>query len=97
MCGAGAQGGRYTGRCGTPMPEKNITLADDVLALVKQRAAAEGVPEDEIATEAVRLGLEERRWRALIARGQQYGRKSGSTPDDVESIIQSFRNETRGR
>ena len=79
------------------MPEKNITLADDVLALVKQRAAAEGVSEDEIATEAIRLGLEERRWRSLIARGQRYGRESGSTEDDVESVIQSFRNENRVR
>ena len=79
------------------MPEKNITLADDVLALVKQRAAAEGVPEDEIATEAIRIGLEEGRWRSLIARGRRYGRESGSTEDDVEGLIQSFRNENRGR
>ena len=79
------------------MPEKNITLADDVLALVKQRAAAEGVPEDEIATEAIRIGLEEGRWRSLIARGRRYGRESGSTEDDVESVIRSFRNENRGR
>ena len=79
------------------MPEKNITLADDVLALVKQRAAAEGVPEDEIATEAIRIGLEEGRWRSLVARGRRYGRESGSTEDNVESLIQSFRNENRGR
>lgn len=79
------------------MAEKNIKLADDVLALVKQRAAAEGVPEDEIATEAVRIGLEERRWRSLLAKGRRYGRESGYTEDDVESVIQSFRNENRGR
>ena len=78
------------------MPEKNITLAEDVLALIKQRAAAEGVPEDEIATEAIRIGLEEGRWRSLIARGRRYGRESGSTEDDLESVIQSFRDETRG-
>ena len=79
------------------MPEKNITLADDVLALVKQRAAAEGVPEDEIATEAIRIGLEEGRWRSLIARGRRYGRESGSSEGDIESIIRSFRNANRGR
>ena len=50
------------------MADKNITLAADVLALVKQRAAAAGVPEDEVATEAVRIGLEEGRWRALSRR-----------------------------
>jgi hypothetical protein len=79
------------------MAEKNIKLADDVLALVKERAAAEGVPEDDIATEAVRIGLEEGRWRSLLAKGRRYGRKSGFTEDDVEKVIQSFRNENRGR
>jgi hypothetical protein len=79
------------------MTEKNIKLDDDVLALVKQRAAAEGVPEDAIATEAVRIGLEERRWRSLVARGRRYGQESGYTADDVERVIQSFRVETRGR
>jgi hypothetical protein len=79
------------------MAEKNIKLADDVLALVKERAAAEGVPEDEIATEAVRIGLEEGKWRSLLARGRRYGRESGYTEDDVESVIQSFRAENRGR
>jgi len=79
------------------MADKNIKLADDVLALMKQRAAAEGVPEDDIATEAVRIGLEERRWRSLLAKGRRYGRESGYTEDDVESVIQSFRAEKRGR
>jgi hypothetical protein len=79
------------------MAEKNIKLADDVLALVKQRAAAEGVPEDEIATEAVRIGLEEGRWRALLAKGRRYGQESGYTENDIESVIQSFRAENRGR
>ena len=79
------------------MAEKNIKLADDVLALVKQRAADEGVPEDEIATEAVRIGLEEGRWRSLLAKGRRYGRESGYTEEDVESAIQSFRADNRGR
>jgi hypothetical protein len=79
------------------MPEKNIKLAEDVLALVKERAAAEGVPEDDIATEAVRIGLEERRWRSLLAKGRRYGGESGYTEDDVESVIQRFRAENRGR
>ena len=37
--------------------DKNVQLADDVLALLKQRAAAEGMSIDEAATEAVRIGL----------------------------------------
>ena len=78
------------------MTEKNITLADDVLALLKQRAEAEGVSVDEVATEAVRIGLEDGRWRALLAKGRRYGRVSGYSEDDVEGVVQSFRNETRG-
>jgi len=65
--------------------DKNIKLADDVLALVKQRAEAEGVPEDEVASQAVRIGLEEGRWRRLISAGRKYGKESGCTEDDVES------------
>ena len=79
------------------MADKNITLAADVLALVKQRAAAAGVPEDEVATEAVRIGLEEGRWRALLAKARRYGQESGYTEDDVQDLIQSFRAENRGR
>jgi hypothetical protein len=79
------------------MADKNIKLADDVLALVKQRAAAAGVSEDEVATEAVRIGLEEGRWRALLAKGRRYGQESGYTEDDVQDVIQSFRAENRGR
>jgi hypothetical protein len=77
--------------------DNNINLADDVLALLKQRAEAEGVSVDEAATQAVRIGLEEGRWQRLISVGRKYGRESGYTEDDVESVIQSFRNENRGR
>jgi hypothetical protein len=77
--------------------DKNIQLAEDVLALLKQRAEAEGVSVDEAATEAVRIGLEESRWRALITKGRRYGRESGYTEDDVEGVIQSFRSDNRGR
>ena len=79
------------------MPEKNVTIAEEVLALLKQRAEAEGVSVDEAATEAVRVGLEEGRWRSLLAKGRRYGKESGYTENDVEALVQSFRNENRGR
>ena len=77
--------------------DKNIKLAEDVLALLKQQAETAGVSVDAAATEAVRIGLEEGRWRRLLSIGRTYGRDSGFTEQDVESVIQSFRNETRGR
>lgn len=75
---------------------KNIQLADDVLALLKQRADAEGMSIDEAATEAIRIGLDESRWRRLVAIGSKYGSESGYTENDVEGVIQSFRKQNRG-
>ncbi len=77
--------------------EKNIKLSDDVFAQLKERAEAEGLSLDEAATEAVRIGLRESKWQRLIAAGRRYGRDSGYTEDDIESVIASFRNENRGR
>jgi hypothetical protein len=56
--------------------DKNIKLTDDVLALLKEQAQNEGVSVDEAATEAIRRGLEEGRWRRLIAAGRRYGQES---------------------
>lgn len=79
------------------MAEKQIHLSDDVMELLKQRAEADGVSIDEAATQAVKIGLEEGRWRSLLARGRRYGKDSGYTEDDVEALVQSFRNQNRGR
>ena len=51
----------------------------------------------EAATAAVKIGLEEGRWRRVISAGAKYGCESGFTEDDVQGIIQGFRNEARGR
>jgi hypothetical protein len=77
--------------------EKNVRLPDELLALVKQRADAEGLSVDEVAAQAVKAGLEEGRWRSLLAKGRRYGQQSGYTEDDAEALVQSFRNENRGR
>jgi len=79
------------------MAEKHIKLSDDLMKLLEQRAEADGVSVEEAATQAVRIGLEEGRWRSLLAKGRRYGRESGYTEDDVEALVQSFRNENRGR
>ena len=89
--------GRYDGGEVLVSVDKNIRLPEDVLALLKQQAETEGVSVDQIATEAVRMGLEEGRWRRLLSAGRTYGRKSGIAEEDVERIIQSFRNDTRGK
>ena len=79
------------------MAEKHIKLSDDLMKLLEQRAEADGVSVEEAATQAVRIGLEEGRWRSLLAKGRRYGRESGYTEEDVEALVQSFRNENRGR
>ncbi len=79
------------------MAENHIKLSDDLMKLLEQRAEADGVSVEEAATQAVRIGLEEGRWRSLLAKGRRYGRESGYTEDDVEALVQSFRNENRGR
>lgn len=79
------------------MAENQIKLSDDVMELLKQRAEADGVSVEEGAARAVKIGLEEGRWRSLLAKGRRYGRESGYTEDDVEALVQSFRNENRGR
>jgi len=79
------------------MAEKHIKLSDDLMKLLEQRAEADGVSVEEGATQAARIGLEEGRWRSLLAKGRRYGRESGYTEDDVEALVQSFRNENRGR
>jgi hypothetical protein len=79
------------------MAENSVKLSDDVMQLLKQRAEADGVSIEEAAAHAVKIGLEEGRWRSLLAKGRRYGRESGYTEDDVEALVQSFRNEHRGR
>ena len=78
-------------------PQNNVKLSDDLLQLLKQRAEADGVSLDEAASRAVRIGLEETRWRSLLTRGKSYGQQSGYSEDDVEALVESFRNENRGR
>jgi hypothetical protein len=79
------------------MAENQIKLSDDVMSLLKERAQADGVSVEEAATQAVKIGLEEGRWRSLLAKGRRYGRESGYTEEDVEAVVQSFRHEQRGR
>jgi hypothetical protein len=79
------------------MAENSVKLSDDVMQLLKQRAEADGVSIEEAAANAVKIGLEEGRWRSLLAKGRRYGHESGYTEDDIEALVQSFRNENRGR
>jgi hypothetical protein len=78
------------------MTDKNVKPPDDVLAFVNERAEAEGPSVDEMAAPAVKTGLEEGRWRRLVAAGRRYGKQSGYTEGDIEAVIQSFRKENRG-
>jgi hypothetical protein len=75
------------------MTPKNIAVEPDVLEALKQRAEAEGMTVDEAANEAIQVGLQEASWAAFLAKGQQYGRASGFTPEDLEKVREDWRNE----
>jgi hypothetical protein len=76
---------------------KTVVLEPSVWQQVADRADADGVTPDEVVNEALRIGLEESRWRRLLAKGQRYGQASGYAEADVARVIQEFREEQRGR
>jgi hypothetical protein len=82
---------------GEMAPDNNVKLSDDVLQLLKQRAEADGLSLDEAASQAVRIGLEEARWRSLLTTGRRYGQQSGYSEDVVVALVERFRKENRGR
>jgi len=74
-----------------------IHVSDELLAELAARAAAEGKTVDELAEAAIRKGLEEQSWQALLAYGEERGRASGYTGEDVPNVVKEWRREQRGQ
>jgi len=53
------------------------------------RADGEGETVDEAATEAVRRGVSEACWQALVRRGQEYGRAMGDASQKEAERIEA--------
>jgi hypothetical protein len=67
-------------------PKKTVTLADDVQEQLALRAEVEGRDLDELANEAMRLGLGEAKWQRLVKRGRNYSREMAEATTDEEAI-----------
>jgi predicted transcriptional regulator len=74
----------------------NVHVSDALLAELQSKAAAEGKTVDELAEAALRKGLEKQSWEDLLAYGQERGRASGCTEEDVPRIVKEWRREQRG-
>ena len=70
-----------------------INVPEDLLAELREKAAAEGKSVDELASEALRKGLDERAWQDLLEYGRQTGRASGHTEEDVPRLVEEWRRE----
>jgi hypothetical protein len=74
----------------------NVHISDELLAELQFKAAAQGKTVDELAEAALRKGLEEQSWQELLAYGQERGRASGYTEDDVPRIVKEWQREQIG-
>jgi plasmid stability protein len=77
--------------------QNNLRVPDELLAELRLKANAEGKSVEELATQALRTGLEERSWQELLEYGQARGRESGYTEEDVPRIVKEWRRELRGK
>ncbi|MEO7271305.1 MAG: ribbon-helix-helix protein, CopG family [Vicinamibacterales bacterium] len=81
------------------MTPKNIALAEDVLARVRQLAAAEGKTPDELIEEAATKLLDARQTvgnlRSFVARNRQRAEAQGLKESDTPRLIAESRAERR--
>jgi hypothetical protein len=66
-------------------PKKTVTLDDDVRKQLEARVQAEGGDFDELANEAMRIGLEAK-WQTLVKRGRCYSSEMREAPSDEDAI-----------
>jgi plasmid stability protein len=71
--------------------QNNLHVPDELLAELQAEAAAAGKTVDELAEEALRKGLEDRKWQDLLDYGRQTGAASGFTEEDVPEIVKNRR------
>jgi predicted transcriptional regulator len=77
--------------------QNSIHVSDELLAELRIKAEAEGKTVDELAEEALRKGLEDRKWQGLLEFGLERGRASGYTAEDVPNVVRENRRRHRER
>jgi hypothetical protein len=75
--------------------QNNLHVPDELLAELRAKADAEGKTVDELAEEALRKGLEDRKWQDLLAYGRERGRAKGFTEEESGDIVHQWREEQR--
>jgi hypothetical protein len=72
-----------------------LDIPEDLLADLQAKALAEGKSVEDLATEALTRGLEDRIWTDLLAYGQETARASGYSDEDVPRLVKEWRREQR--
>jgi hypothetical protein len=67
-------------------PQNQVTLDDDVLEAIKQRAESEGKTLDQATNDIARLGLSKAGWQGVVKRGRDYGREMMGAISDEDAI-----------
>ena len=75
----------------------NLHISDELLAELQTKAATEGRTVEDVASDALRTGLEERAWRDLLAYGRERGEASGRSEFEIPAIVKEWRREHRDR
>lgn len=75
--------------------KQSIDVPPALLAEIKAAAEAERRTADELVREAVERYLEDRRWKGLLAYGEERARSLGLTEADVPRLIAESRQEKR--
>lgn len=79
------------------MTTPNLHIPDELLAELQQKASAEGKTVDQIAEEALRLGLEDRSWQDLLEYGRERGRAAGFNEEQAGDAVHAWREKHRAR
>ncbi len=74
-----------------------IHVSDELLAQLREKAQAEGKTVDQLAEEALRKGLEDRKWQELVEYGEGRGLARGFREEDAGDVVQQWRKEQPGQ
>ncbi len=72
-----------------------ISLPSEMLAQMEEIMREERRTRSELLREALRCYIEDREWKRILRYGQGRAKELGINPDDVESLVDEYRAETR--
>jgi hypothetical protein len=79
------------------MATHNIPISDDLWAQLQARSQAEGKAIEELAEDALRKGLEDGAWQALLGYGADRGHALGFREEQAGDVVHGWREEQRGK